>query len=102
MNSELRKEYLAALGLKPWTLRARDALPLAAEVPATAAVPPPAAVSPAAVVPLIAELSTGVTQAREAGLDWPQLRARVAACTRCSLSATRTQTVFGVGNLQAD
>jgi uracil-DNA glycosylase len=38
---------------------------------------------------------------REGGLDWPQLRARVAVCTRCSLSATRTQTVFGVGNLQA-
>ncbi len=34
-------------------------------------------------------------------MDWPELRARVAACTRCSLSATRTQTVFGVGNMQA-
>lgn len=38
---------------------------------------------------------------READFDWTQLRARVAACTRCGLSATRTQTVFGVGNLQA-
>jgi uracil-DNA glycosylase len=38
---------------------------------------------------------------REAGFDWSQLRERVAACTRCGLSATRTQTVFGVGNLQA-
>ena len=39
---------------------------------------------------------------REAGFDWNQLRARVAACTRCGLSATRTQTVFGAGNLQAE
>ncbi len=39
--------------------------------------------------------------AREAGADWAQLRARVAACTRCSLSTTRTQTVFGLGNPQA-
>jgi uracil-DNA glycosylase len=39
---------------------------------------------------------------READLDWPQLRERVAGCTRCALSATRTQTVFGVGNTQAD
>ena len=39
---------------------------------------------------------------REAAYDWPQLRERVAACTRCGLSATRTQTVFGVGNLQAE
>jgi DNA polymerase len=40
--------------------------------------------------------------AREAGMDWSELRARVAVCTRCTLSATRTQTVFGVGNPQAD
>jgi DNA polymerase len=34
-------------------------------------------------------------------LDWDPLRARVAACTRCELHATRTQTVFGVGNPRA-
>src|ERR1700736_2044845 len=39
---------------------------------------------------------------REAGYDWAQLRERVAACTRCGLSTTRTQTVFGVGNPQAE
>ena len=31
-------------------------------------------------------------------LDWEPLRETVAACTRCELHATRTQTVFGVGN----
>ena len=36
------------------------------------------------------------------GPELTELRARVAACTRCGLSATRTQTVFGVGNLHAD
>lgn len=35
-------------------------------------------------------------------LDWPELRARVAACTRCALHEGRTQTVFGVGNPDAD
>jgi uracil-DNA glycosylase family 4 len=92
MNSPLRAEYLAALGLKSWTLRDRTArtaepsvaAPLAAEVPVADSGLSPAAAS------------------REDGADWDQLRARVAACTRCSLSATRTQTVFGVGNLQAD
>jgi len=39
---------------------------------------------------------------REAGVDWPELRARVAACTRCVLCNTRTQTVFGVGSQTAD
>jgi len=36
------------------------------------------------------------------GLDWEVLRQRVAACTACSLHETRTNTVFGVGNPQAD
>ena len=34
-------------------------------------------------------------------MDWPALRAAVAACTACSLCEGRTQTVFGVGNEQA-
>jgi uracil-DNA glycosylase family 4 len=32
---------------------------------------------------------------------WSSLRSRVAACTRCALCATRTQTVFGVGDTKA-
>lgn len=36
------------------------------------------------------------------GLDWPELRECVANCTRCELSASRTNTVFGVGNREAD
>jgi uracil-DNA glycosylase len=36
-----------------------------------------------------------------ATLDWDGLAAAVAACTRCALAATRTQTVFGVGDRQA-
>lgn len=38
-----------------------------------------------------------------ASLDWDGLAARVAQCTHCSeLSQARTQTVFGVGDRQAD
>jgi uracil-DNA glycosylase family 4 len=98
MSSALRKEYLAALGLETWTLRG----------PATAAVEPVAApvsrqgerweaAAPAGEAPTAREAAP-----REAGHDWQQLRDRVAACTRCGLSATRTQTVFGVGNPQAE
>jgi DNA polymerase len=36
-----------------------------------------------------------------AGLDWPALRAAVAACTACPLSGSRRQTVFGVGHERA-
>ena len=36
------------------------------------------------------------------GDDWAVLRSEVAACTRCSLHETRTQTVFGVGHPEAE
>lgn len=75
MNKALRRQYLEALDLQPWELR----------VAATCA---PAEAS----APL--EESDGV-------LDWDALRARVAACTRCGLCASRTQTVFGVGDQRA-
>jgi len=35
-------------------------------------------------------------------LDWETLQNRVVACTACDLHKTRTNTVFGVGNCQAD
>ena len=35
-------------------------------------------------------------------LDWDALQQCVADCTRCELAASRTQTVFGVGNHDAD
>jgi DNA polymerase len=36
-----------------------------------------------------------------ASMDWEQLKATVAPCTRCGLCQTRTQAVFGVGDPQA-
>ena len=35
-------------------------------------------------------------------LNWDQLQQSVASCTACGLHATRTQTVFGVGDPDAD
>ena len=35
-------------------------------------------------------------------MDWDPLKAAVAQCTACPLHAKRTQTVFGVGDEQAD
>jgi uracil-DNA glycosylase len=98
MNSELRQEYLAALGLEVWTRRAMPTAVLDDARTSDATLPPGIALPPRGDA-----LPAGDTAAlREAGADWGELRARVAACTRCPLSATRTQTVFGVGNLHAD
>ena len=105
MNSPQRREYLAALGLKSWTLREKFGSAVESEVPASAAdvslvrdVPAAGDVSLVRDVPRTRDVSP----TREEGVDWSLLQARVAACTRCSLSATRTQTVFGVGNRNAD
>jgi uracil-DNA glycosylase family 4 len=91
MNNALRREYLAAMGLEAWVVRSKGVLRADAA---------PAIARPEIARPVIAP--PAVTAPREAGVDWPELRARVAACTRCTLCNTRTQTVFGVGNLRAE
>jgi uracil-DNA glycosylase family 4 len=80
MNPALRNDYLSAIGIETWVAR----------------------VKPAAAGALRDGDPADPSAAREAGVDWPELRARVAACTRCALCKTRTQTVFGVGNQQAE
>ena len=68
-----RRAYLQAMGIDVW-------LPRDAAEPGAGSVP---AVAP-----------TG-------GMGWDELRQCVADCTRCALSKSRTQTVFGVGNENA-
>jgi uracil-DNA glycosylase len=89
VNSALRREYLAALGIESWALRGKSA-PLG--TPAQRDV----------VAPREESAPREMSAAREAGVAWPELQARVAACTRCALCNTRTQTVFGVGNQSAE
>jgi DNA polymerase len=103
----LRRQYLEALGIERWVLR--TAVPDAPAAPAAPAVPQaspqvtaPAPVSRTAPSPRAPTAPAAGGEAALEGLDWERLRARVAACVRCGLSATRTQTVFGVGNRQAE
>jgi DNA polymerase len=95
MSSARRRDYLPALGLDSWVLRARDAAPDLALADAAGAAAPVRVAAPA-------DLAPAASPAREAAYDWAQLRDRVAACTRCGLAASRTQTVFGVGDPNAD
>jgi DNA polymerase len=83
----LREQYLEALGVELWTPRLRAAAP-APEEPA----PPPACQTETQ--------PSGVERAD--GAAWEALRGEVSGCTRCELSKTRTQTVFGVGNRRAE
>ena len=72
----VREQYLQALGVETWIQRR-----------------PPAHTLAHTVVPVAAAT---------AGADWDGLQAEARACTRCVLSRTRTQVVFGVGNRAAE
>jgi uracil-DNA glycosylase len=85
-----REQYLEALGIELWTSRPRSA-PAASSGPAEPAPPPARQAEPPAAV---------AEPADEA--HWEALRLEVSGCTRCELSKTRTQTVFGVGNRRAE
>src|SRR4051812_15372299 len=72
----------------------------AAEGGLTAAAPPGSSMPPAAIA-TSPVAPTVVDDPEIASLNWEPLRARVAACRACRLCESRTQTVFGVGNQQA-
>jgi uracil-DNA glycosylase family 4 len=78
MDAE-KLSYLNAMGIQAWQLK--EPLPSAA--------------------PLCHSVATAPTIAVPT-TDWESLRAAVASCTACGLDKTRTQTVFGVGNQQAE
>jgi uracil-DNA glycosylase family 4 len=81
MNSDLRHEYLQAMGIQRWVARN----------------------SSAGSDTGIAVAGAGVEQLPTEMLpDWETLEAHVSACTRCALHESRTQTVFGVGDRNAD
>ena len=78
-----RRAYLEALGIDVWVPRDEPEPGCVEATDDVAAAAPPE--------PAVRD-----------GLDWPALREAVSGCTQCALHATRTQTVFGVGNEDAD
>lgn len=81
-----RSSYLTAMGIVQWRLRDDGA---DNEVSTAPAPDPPASVE--------APPGVGI-----GGLDWEPLGQAVAGCTRCELHRSRTRTVFGVGNRDAE
>ena len=79
MDEARRARYLEALGIEIWHQRS---LPQALE----------------------ADRSRPLEDAASRGSDdlWEALRAAVRDCTKCALHRTRTQSVFGVGNVRAE
>ncbi|GAB6140795.1 hypothetical protein JCM14076_15240 [Methylosoma difficile] len=88
MNTPNRLHYLQTMGIDVWLPRAAavetvETPPSFVETQTQPALPPP-------------------SQSFTPSTDWQTLEAEVAACTRCGLCETRTQTVFGTGSRQAD
>lgn len=80
-----RAQYLYDLGITVWERRGLPSAPAAADAPT---------------------VDVGVRGDERAStiaqMDWSQLEAAVKACTACGLRAGCMQTVFGVGNRQAE
>jgi DNA polymerase len=97
--SERQREMLAAMGVRLFEAPGAAAHAEVALEPAVARAPtrPPSASAQAPIVPQ----ARGEQSASTATIDWPQLRAAVAACRACALCESRTQTVFGVGHERA-
>jgi uracil-DNA glycosylase family 4 len=102
-----RQRYLEEMGLGPvWKLRRPGTASTGTDDGATAAS------AEAIVEARMAEQRSAFDSAPASGaedrvariqrMDWTELRAEVAGCTQCGLHKTRTQTVFGVGDQQAD
>lgn len=111
MERARRHAYLRAMGITPWVPRGDgSAAPAPAlEGPAAEAVEPASAVpgGQGPEGPSNAPLTQVRADALDPGgavamLDWGDLAATVAACRACGLCETRTQTVFGVGNRNAE
>ena len=88
VDRRMQTEYLRAMGIRQWIAR---------EGPAQVDE------APAIVLPVGEHASekprTGIPVA---DLDWGELQQQVETCTRCGLHETRTRTVFGTGNREAD
>lgn len=98
-----QKAMLAAMGLRVWD---RVEVPAVSPGPALAPTPvlAPARSVPAAPVtspaPVVVERSARAAEIAQ--MDWGQLRESVAGCRACGLCEGRKNTVFGVGNEEAD
>lgn len=90
MDDAARLQYLQAMGIDVWVPRVSTAVHAAQQSPEEE----PGKATPLEMPP--ADDAEAVLQA------WRQLEQEVAGCRLCPLAETRTQTVFGTGNRNAD
>ena len=91
-----RRQYLDALGITRWEPR-QDPVSTVPDI-LKAATESHEALSGISIEPILSERPADIANYSR---GWTELEAEVRVCTKCSLHATRTQTVFGVGHRQA-
>jgi uracil-DNA glycosylase family 4 len=107
-----QRAMLAEMGVRVWApkpaptkaaaLIAQEPPPSLASPAAATHRPAPVAAPAAATAPAPTPSALPRPASRVATLDWSALRDVVASCQACGLCQGRTQTVFGVGDEQAD
>ncbi|MCV6639161.1 uracil-DNA glycosylase [Candidatus Albibeggiatoa sp. nov. NOAA] len=101
MLDDLHQDYLRTMDIDIWVRRELIVEHVAPEMPVRSS-PPPVAVKPQ-VKPVIQPATPTPTKPVQVDhIGWDELRQEVAKCTACPLHQSRTQTVFGVGNPNAD
>ena len=96
-TDQQRRQYLEAMGIQTWSRR-QPQFQSADETIDLTGVDARQAIQAESFVPVADQ---GIEQPAVA-TDWAGLQAQVSICTRCELSQHRNQTVFGVGNRNAD
>lgn len=84
-NQSAHRNYLSVMGIQAWKLRQEFRDDRTDEIKHSVGLSSPCNSDPDV-----------------ANMDWPTLRKVVENCTRCGLAENRTQTVFGIGNPNAD
>jgi uracil-DNA glycosylase len=104
MDRALRAQYLQAIGIDVWVPRPGIAVGPSAQAAAEPAqVGQPQGGERPATVAALAETRIEAGEGLvDSAARWAALREEVLRCTRCSLHATRTQGVVGVGNPRAE
>ncbi len=87
-DEQRRARYLEALGVEQWVRRAAPAEAIAVLQKIVSS-------------PVESTVAVATDVRSMDSLDWPALRTCVSECQRCGLNRTRTQTVFGVGDVAA-
>lgn len=99
-----QRAMLAEIGTPLWFVPEVQAAAAIEPTPDVPARPPQVMTPPVVAATPTPAAASGLSTARStpvSTMDWTALRAAVADCRACGLCENRTQTVFGVGHLQA-